>query len=120
MGDRQLLLSSASGDRRVRSGVSSVRPAVHADDPSSSHAAANTLVESGAYISQREDCLRALRLRPGSTARELAPFVDEKWGVKEVRVFMVRRRLVDLRRDGLVRRVANSGEELRWYANNGG
>jgi predicted HTH transcriptional regulator len=72
-------------------------PLARSTDPSTSHAAAKAVTESGQRDSQKAKVLRALQNNPRMTSQELA-------GVGGFDRYMVARRLPDLERDGMVRK----------------
>ena len=84
-------------------------------DPSTSHTAAERLRASGKLNAQRQAVLDALTRCPGSTAVELA----KASGLDR---YLVSRRLPDLARAGLARRMAprvcrvNGTAQTTWYA----
>jgi hypothetical protein len=82
-------------------------PRARRSDHTSSHAAADRQERSGKAEADMRRVLEAVRMHPGLTSRELS----ERTGLD---YHMVARRLPDLARRGLVERVVEAGEPLRW------
>lgn len=84
-------------------------------DPSSSHEAADRMIQTGRLAIQKLRVFRALQRNPGATSAELAV---ELGGDR----YMASRRLPDLERDGLVARGparecrARGGSAITWIA----
>ncbi len=86
------------------------------DDPSESHAAACAIEKDGTASRMRENALFLVRLFPGATANELEQAGKLKDG-------QIRKRLNELRRQGLARNGAprlsavTGKRNATWYAN---
>ena len=76
-------------------------------DPESSHAAADQAEADGTIATHALVTLGAVRRLPGLTSKQLA-------GACELDRYQIARRLPELERRGLVRRVSNVGGE-RWF-----
>ena len=89
-----------------------------ADDPASSHEAAERMTRSGEARRNAEAVLAVLRLHPGATGRELSAAAEMPAGLD---VHEVRRRLPDLKRlgratNGATRVCAVAGTKaLTWW-----
>lgn len=93
----------------------SIRRLYHRGDPATSGMAAEAAMDSGAIPSQRARVLAAVRAFPGKTAGELSVIAD-------LGPVSVRRRLTDLKHDGLARQgdareCAHEGTtQCTWFA----
>ena len=83
-------------------------PLFRATDPRSSRDAAERHVKSGRWGSEKRRVYDELCRQPGQTAAEIARNIG-------MVAYTVRKRLPDLRRDGLAQSTLQSGEVLRWW-----
>ena len=84
------------------------RARARATDPASSHRAAMAITLSGKAGRQQAEILEALKRYDGSTSRELAE-------LSGLSLHVIGRRMPELERKGLIRRVACEGQDLRCF-----
>ncbi len=84
------------------------------DDPPSSRAAADHVVESGAAGRQAEDAVALVRQYPGRTSAELAELsnLDRFHSLDR---YQLARRLPELYRAGLVSRETLPNKQIHWF-----
>ena len=103
-------------DRRQMSLLNNATRAMsHARGPASSHRAAEGVVRSGSGQAWCVRILSSLRIHPGSTAAELAPYLGRGEELHKVTA-TIRRRLRDMRESGVAVSRQQKRGDLRWWA----